>query len=91
MMNVMKEFAKEMEKAGIQSEMMMDGMEMMEDGDTNAEADDVYNGILGEIGLEYTSGQPAVASTKIASAAAAEEVKEDGNDELEARLAALKM
>ena len=56
MMNVMKEFNKEMEKAGIQSEMMMDGMEMMEDPNAAGEADDVYNGIMGELGLEYSSG-----------------------------------
>ena len=91
MMNVMKEFNKEMEKAGIQSEMMMDGMEMMEDPNAGAEAEDVYNGILGEIGLEYTSGQAAVPTKALAAPAGAEEVKEDGNDELEARLAALKM
>ena len=56
MMQVMKEFGKEMEKAGIQAEMMQDGMEMMEDPSAAADADDVYNGILGEIGLEYQVG-----------------------------------
>ena len=88
MMNVMKEFNKEMEKARIQSEMMQDGMEMMEDPNAGAEAEDLYNGILGEIGLEYTSGAAAVPSNKIvtANAAAAQEVADDGNDELEARL-----
>ena len=91
MMNVMKEFNKEMEKAGIQSEMMMDGMEMMDDPNAGAEAEDVYNGILGEIGLEYTAGQAAVPTKSLAAPANVEEVKEDGNDELEARLAALKM
>lgn len=71
----------------------MDGMEMMEDPGAGAEADDLYDGILGEIGLEYTAGAGAVPSSKLATAtsAAAEEVKEDGGDELEARLAALKM
>ena len=91
MMNVMKEFNKEMEKAGIQSDMMMDGMDMMADAGEEAEAEDVYNGILGELSLEYKVGQPAVPTTTIAAAAPAEEVKEDANDELEARLAALKM
>ena len=91
MMNVMKEFNKEMEKAGIQSDMMMDGMDMMADAGEEAEAEDVYNGILGELSLEYKVGQAAVPTTTIAAAAPAEEVKEDANDELEARLAALKM
>lgn len=73
--------------------MVVDGMEMMEDPGAGAEAEDLYNGILGEIGLEYTSGAAAVPSGKIATAqsAAAEEVKDDAGDELEARLAALKM
>ena len=65
MMNVMKEFNKEMEKAGIQSEMMQDGMEMMEDPGAGAEAEDLYNGILGEIGLEYSAGQAAVPTKAI--------------------------
>ena len=69
MMNTMKDFAKEMEKAGIQSEMMADGFEMMEDPSAAADAEDVYNGILGEIGLEYQGNAAAVPTGKIASAA----------------------
>ena len=53
MMQAMKGFAMEMEKAGMQSEMMTDAFEMMEDPSAAADAEDVYNGILGEIGLEY--------------------------------------
>ena len=71
MMQTMKAFAMEMEKAGIQSEMMGDAFEMMEDPSAAADAEDVYNGILGEIGLEYTAGQAAVATTSIANPAAA--------------------
>lgn len=56
MMQTMKAFAMEMEKAGIQSEMMTDAFEMMEDPSAAADAEDVYNGILGEIGLEYNAG-----------------------------------
>ena len=52
----MKEFAKEMEKAGIQGEMMQDAFEMAEDPTMDAQADDVYNNILGEVGLEYAGG-----------------------------------
>ena len=85
----------EMEKAGIQTEMMTDAFEMMEDPSAQADAEDVYNGILGEIGLEYTAGAAAVPSNKInvpaqANAAAAEEQKQE-EDGLEARLAALRM
>ena len=65
-MSTMKEFSKEMEKAGIQGEMMQDAFEMAEDPSANAEADDVYNGILGEIGLEYTGGV-AVPTSKLAA------------------------
>lgn len=70
MMQTMKAFSMEMEKAGIQSEMMSDAFEMMEDPSATADAEDVYNGILGEIGLEYTVGAGAVPSNKLASAAA---------------------
>ena len=30
-----------------------------------ADAEDVYNGVLSEIGLEYVAGQPAIPSTAI--------------------------
>ena len=90
MQQTMKAFAMEMEKAGIQSEMMTDAFEMMEDPSAAADAEDVYNGILGEIGLEYNAGQAAVSSSKIANPAAQEEQKVE-DDGLEARLAALRM
>uniref|UniRef100_A0A7S3I3F6 Uncharacterized protein n=1 Tax=Favella ehrenbergii TaxID=182087 RepID=A0A7S3I3F6_9SPIT len=95
MQQTMKAFAMEMEKAGIQSEMMTDAFEMMEDPSAAADAEDVYNGILGEIGLEYSAGAGAVATGTIANPNAvqpvpAEENKAEEND-LEARLAALRM
>ena len=94
MQQTMKAFAMEMEKAGIQSEMMGDAFEMMEDPSAAADAEDVYNGILGEIGLEYTAGSAAVPTGSIAqaqpAAAQAEEAKAE-DDGLEARLAALRM
>ena len=40
---------------------------MFEDPNAQGEADDIYNGILGEIGLEYSEGNPAVPTTKIAT------------------------
>lgn len=40
--------------------MINDAFDMMEDPNAQTDAEDVYNGILGEIGLEYTSGQAAV-------------------------------
>jgi|Transcript_21631 hypothetical protein len=95
MQQTMKAFAMEMEKAGIQSEMMTDAFEMMEDPSAATDAEDVYNGILGEIGLEYSAGASAVPTGTIANPNAvqpvpAEENKAEEND-LEARLAALRM
>ena len=84
----------EMEKAGMQGEMMQDAFEMMEDPSAQADAEDVYNGILGEIGLEYNAGQAAVATNKIANpnaAAANVEENKQEEDNLEARLAALRL
>ena len=92
MQKTMRAFAMEMEKAGIIQEQVADGFEMMEDPNVAAEGEDVYEGILGEIGLQYVEGQKAVPTGAIvnpnAVPAQAEEVKDDG---LEARLAALKM
>lgn len=92
MMQTMKAFSMEMEKAGMVSEQMTDAFEMMEDPSASADAEDVYNGILGEIGLEYSSGAAAVPTTNLAQpvAAQAEEAKAE-EDGLEARLAALRM
>ena len=83
----------EMEKAGIQGEMMSDAFEMMEDPSAQADAEDVYNGILGEIGLEYQDGAAAVPTNKLAQPAQAQAAVEENkvDDGLEARLAALRM
>ena len=81
-----------MGKAEIQGEMMNDAFEMAEDPNAAADAEDVYNGILGEIGLEYTAGSAAVPSSKINVAEQEEEKVDAGQEEdLEARLAALRM
>ena len=89
----MKAFAMEMEKAGIQGEMMSDAFDMMEDPSAATDAEDVYNGILGEIGLEYTSGAAAVPTNSLAQPAQAQAAEENKAEEdgLEARLAALRM
>lgn len=50
--DTLKNFTKEMERAGMQSEMQADAMDMMADPSEAADADDVYEGILGELGLE---------------------------------------
>ena len=63
--NTMKEFNKEMMKQEIIGEQVADGMSMMEDPTANEDAEDLYNGILGEVGLEYTVGQSAVPSGAI--------------------------
>ena len=51
--------------------MMSDAFEIMEDPMQAADAEDVYNGVLSEIGLEYISGQPAIPSKAIADPNAA--------------------
>ena len=51
MNNIMRQFAMETEKMGMQQEMMQDQFDMMGDADTDAQADEVYNQVLGEIGM----------------------------------------
>lgn len=51
--DVLKVFQKEMMKADMNGEMMTESFEMMEGADTVANAEELYDGILGEIGLEY--------------------------------------
>ena len=50
--DVMKSFAKEMAKAEGKQEMMDDAFDMMDGTGVAEDADAVYDGILGEIGLE---------------------------------------
>ena len=50
--NVLKTFNKESMKAEFNQEAVNDAMEMGMDN-VDEQADDIYNGILGEIGLEY--------------------------------------
>ena len=54
---VLKNFNKESMKAEFNQEAMNDAMEMGM-GDVDEQADDIYNGILGEIGLEYQIADP---------------------------------
>jgi len=89
--DVLKEFQKEMMKADMNGEMMGDAMEMVGDPNDAAEAEDVYDSILGEIGLEYTSGQAAVAKTSLEAPKEVVVEEEEKDGELEARLAALRM
>ena len=89
--NVLKTFNKESMKAEFNQEAVNDAMEMGMDN-VDEQADDIYNGILGEIGLEYQMADPSRVKPAIAKKAQ-EEVKEESSaaDDLEARLAALKM
>lgn len=49
---MLKEFAKQSDKMEMQQEMMNDNMDMMMDtGDMEEQADEVYGQILGEIGI----------------------------------------
>ena len=50
--NVLKTFQKESMKAEMKQETVADAMDMGL-GNVEEEADEVYNNILGEIGLEY--------------------------------------
>ena len=50
--NTLKEFNKQMGKAEMNQEMQADAMDMMEGEGVEGDADEVYNGILGEIGLQ---------------------------------------
>ena len=50
--DVMKNFAKEMAKAEGKQEMMDDAFDMMDGNGVAEDADQLYEGILGEIGLE---------------------------------------
>ncbi len=59
-------------------------------GDVEEEADDVYNGILGEIGLEYSEADPTRVKPKVVGSRVQEENKHEEMDDLESRLAALK-
>lgn len=70
MNQIMREFAKETEKMNMQGEMMNDAMDAMGDGQTEAEADEVYNQILGEIGMS-TNADMATGSGAIAAPAGA--------------------
>ena len=69
MSQIMKEFAKESMKMEMQSELMTDQMEMMADPDSEAQAEDVYSQILGEIGMSL-NGEMKTGSGEIAQAQA---------------------
>mmetsp|Transcript_13060 Transcript_13060/g.9454 ORF Transcript_13060/g.9454 Transcript_13060/m.9454 type:complete len:111 (+) Transcript_13060:237-569(+) len=54
--DVLKQFNKESMKAEMNQDAINTAMDMNM-GDVDEQADDIYNGILGEIGLEYVVGQ----------------------------------
>ena len=62
---VLKTFNKESMKAEFNQEAVNDAMEMGMDN-VDEQADDIYNGILGEIGLEYQIADPTRAKPAIA-------------------------
>ena len=55
MQNIMKQFAMETEKMGLQQEMMQDQFDMLGDPETDQQADEVYQQILGEVGMQMNS------------------------------------
>ena len=88
--DVLKEFSKQMGKAEMQGDMVNDAFDMMEDPGMAQDADEVYSSILDEVGLEITAGT-TVSSKKIAAKKQEVAVEEEEKDDLEARLAALRM
>ena len=84
----MKQFAMETEKMGMQQEMMQDQFEMIGDPDTDQQAEDVYQQILGEVGMQMNSDM-ATNTNAIAQPAAAAQA-EGGDADLQSRLDALK-
>eukprot|EP00831_Metopus_contortus_P028140 TRINITY_DN2346_c0_g2_i4.p1 TRINITY_DN2346_c0_g2~~TRINITY_DN2346_c0_g2_i4.p1 ORF type:complete len:158 (-),score=37.19 TRINITY_DN2346_c0_g2_i4:104-577(-) len=70
-MQVMKQFNIQQEKTGMKMEMMQSATEDLS-GDVEAEADDQYNQVLGEIGLEMVEGQ-AVPAGKVGGKTKAKE------------------
>ena len=90
--DVLKEFNKQMGKAEMNGEMVNDAFDMMEDPNAQGDADEVYESIMGEIGLELEKGGTGAGIKAIPkkNAAQQEEQKEEVDD-MEARLAALKM
>lgn len=89
--DVMKNFNKEMMKQEIIGEQVADGMSMMDGAGANEDAEDLYEGIMGELNLEYVVGQAAVPSNAIPQKVEVEAEAVEEDDGLEARLAALKM
>ena len=77
-------------KAEFQQDAVNDAMEMGMDN-VDEQADDIYNGILGEIGLEYQMQDPTRMKAAVPAKKKEEVKQEDAADDLEARLAALKM
>ena len=67
MNKVMKDFAMETEKMGMQQEMMQDQFDMMADPDQEQQADEVYNQILGEIGIQM-NGEMTAGTEKVPEA-----------------------
>ena len=65
--DVLKEFNKQMGKAEMNGEMVNDAFDMMEDPNAQGDADDVYESIMGEIGLEYESGMKGAGKKAIPS------------------------
>ena len=49
--------------------MMADAFGMMDGPSASADAEDIYGGILSEIGLDYAGSQAAVSTTKLAKPA----------------------
>mmetsp|Transcript_13651 Transcript_13651/g.21374 ORF Transcript_13651/g.21374 Transcript_13651/m.21374 type:complete len:132 (-) Transcript_13651:77-472(-) len=83
---MVKTFQKEQMKAEMNQEMVAEAMDM---GDAAEEADDVYNQILGEIGMNMESGANVGVGAIKSNAVPAMKEESKEEDDLEKRLAAL--
>jgi len=88
MNQIMRDFAKETEKMGMQQEMMGDAFDMMEDPGTEMEGEEVYNQILGEIGMAY-NGDMAAGKGEIANPVAAQPVSTFSHSDVDLKFFAL--
>ena len=72
--NVLKEFSKENMMMEMKQDAMSDALDMGQE-DVDEEADEVYNSVLGEMGLEFTANDAVVSKKEIAAKAQEEEKK----------------
>lgn len=87
----MQQFQKENAKMEMGQEMMDDNLDgIFDDDDTEAETSDLMNQVLDEIGVDITAQMGSAPAKKIAAPQKVSAAAQDEEDNLTARLAALK-